>query len=893
MEYNQKAAVYHSLTVAETAAALHTDLNKGLTAKEVQNRFEKYGPNEFVQTEPKSLLAKFIDQFKNFMIIVLLIAAVISGVVGYLHGEGFTDAVIILVIVVVNAFIGLFQELKAENSLEALKKMSAPHCKVLRDGQVDEIPARDLVPGDIVVIETGDLVPADLRLAEAVNLKVQEAALTGESVPEEKFTNAIDADMSIGDRDNMGFSSSIVTYGRGAGIVTATGMDTEVGKIAAMIQAAPETQTPMQIKINQLGRFLGIVALAICVIIFLAGYFQGREIIAMFMIAVSLAAAAIPEGLPVVSTIVMAVGVQRLAKKHAIVRNLSSVETLGSCGIICSDKTGTLTQNKMTVVRLYADNQETETPQDVNEAQKQLARVMILANDAKLSQAEGRWKTTGDPTETALIDLGLKYGLDKNELEETYKRVAEVPFDSGRKMMTTVNRGADGQLTVNTKGGLDEVLECCTHIWHDGYVKPLDEDRKKAIKLTNGQMAAKALRVLAAACKDIERLPADITAATLENGLVFAGMLGMIDPPREEVKAAVATCRAAGIKPVMITGDHLITAVAIAEALDIRQPGDEVMTGRELEEISDMELEKKVSNIAVYARVSPEHKVRIVKALQASGKVVAMTGDGVNDAPALKLADIGVAMGITGTDVSKEAADVVLTDDNFATIVVAVEEGRRIYDNILKAIQFMLSTNIGEILVILVAILANWATPLLPIQILWINLVTDSFPALALSVDPAADGIMRRKPVDARKGIMRGTYMLRILLQGVMIAVLSLTAFIVGSRTSVAAGQTMTFAVLAFTQITHVLNVRTTHYSAFKHMFNNKWLWAALILVIALMLIVLEMPYLHDIFHLARLSAAQWVWVVCLSLAPLPIVEAVKWVWRFRHKAGADMTQTK
>lgn len=886
MESNNQPITYHDLSVEQTLAKLQTNLDRGLSAAEVLERREKYGPNEFAQVKRKGVLAKFIDQFKNFMIIVLLIAAVISGVVGYLHGEGFTDAIIILIIVIVNALIGLFQELKAENSLEALKKMSAPKSKVVRDGQVEVLASRELVPGDIVVIETGDLIPADLRLAEVVNLKVEEAALTGESVPEEKFTHAIDADMSVGDRDNMGFSSSIVTYGRGLGIVTATGMDTEVGKIAAMIQAAPDTKTPMQIKIDQLGRFLGITALTICVLIFLAGYFQGREVIVMFMIAVSLAAAAIPEGLPAVSTIVMAVGVQRLAKKHAIVRNLSSVETLGSCGIICSDKTGTLTQNKMTVVRLYTDNQESEPPTEPNEAQSQLMRIMILANDAKLSKQEDQWQTAGDPTETAMLDLGLKYNLNKNELDAAAKRVAEVPFDSGRKMMTTVTGDADDSMTVCTKGGLDEVLACCTHIWHDGYVKPLDEERRSAIRLANERMAAQALRVLAAAYKPIEQLPAKIEAATLEKDLVFAGMLGMIDPQREEVKAAVATCRAAGIKPVMITGDHLITAMAIAEALGIREPNDEVMTGKELERISDMELEKKASNVSVYARVSPEHKVRIVQALQALGQVVAMIGDGVNDAPALKLADIGVAMGITGTDVSKEAADVVLTDDNFATIVVAVEEGRRIYDNILKAIQFMLSTNIGEIIVIFIAIVANWATPLLPIQILWINLVTDSFPALALSVDPAADGIMQRKPVDARKGIMRGTYLVRILLQGLMIGGLSLAAFIIGSRTSVEVAQTMTFAVLAFTQITHVLNVRTAHESAFKHMFTNKWLWGALVLVIALMIVVLEVPYLHDIFHLAHLSSAQWIWVVCLSLAPLPIVEIVKLVWRVRNKSA-------
>lgn len=880
MHDENKIFTYYNLTVPETLKALNTNLETGLTANEVKARLQKYGPNEFVKVKPKSIMAKFLSQFKSFMIIVLLIAAVISGVVGYMHGEGFTDAVIILIIVIVNAFIGLFQELKAENSLEALRKMSAPKCDVIRDGQAATIEARDLVPGDIVVIETGDLIPADLRLAEVVNLKVQDAALTGESVPEEKFTKVVAKNAILGDRDNMGFSSSIVTYGRGTGIVTATGMHTEVGKIAAMLQLATKAKTPMQIKIDQLGRFLGITALAICLVIFLAGYFHGREVLAMFMIAVSLAAAAIPEGLPAVSTIVMAVGVQRLAKKNAIVRNLSSVETLGSCGVICSDKTGTLTQNKMTVARLYTNNELRDAPKEPDAAQKTLLQTMLLANDAKLSHLDDTWQTMGDPTETALLDLGLKYGLNKNELEQVFERVAEAPFDSDRKMMTTVNRDETGRLMVHTKGGLDELLACCTQIWDNGAVAPLDDKRKAAIRQVNEQMAAQAFRVLAGAYKPLTELPAEVGAKELETDLIFAGMLGMIDPPREEVKAAVATCRAAGIKPVMITGDHLITAAAIAEALGIKGADDGVMTGSELEAISDIELQKKASNIAVYARVSPEHKVRIVKALQAGNMVVAMTGDGVNDAPALKLADIGVAMGITGTDVSKEAADVILADDNFATIVTAVKEGRRIYDNILKAIQFLLSTNIGEVLVIFVAIMAGWATPLLPVQILWINLVTDSFPALALSVDPADSNIMQRRPIEANKGIMRGNYLLRIVLQGIMIAALSLTAFVIGSRTGVQTAQTMTFAVLAFTQIAHVFNVRTSTQSAFKHMFTNKLLWAAFALVLALMVVVFITPYLHGIFHLVHLNGAQWLWVACLSIAPLPIVEFVKYITR-------------
>ncbi len=867
---------FYNLTEEATEKQLDTEKERGLTPQEAKERLKTAGYNEFRKKKQKSLAVKFLEQFKSFMIIVLLIAAVISGVVGYFNGEGFTDALIILAIVIVNAVIGVVQEVKAEKSLEALEKLSAPYSKVIRGGQIETIPSREIVPGDVVVIETGDLVPADLRLTEAVNLKIEEASLTGESVPGEKRTGPIEGDVPLGDRENMAFSSTLVSYGRGKGIAVGTGMDTEVGKIAGMIQSVPDMQTPMQQRIDQLGKYLGIAALAICALIFIIGIIEGREILAMFMTAVSLAAAAIPEGLPAVSTIVLAVGVQRLAKKHAIVRKLPSVETLGSTSVICSDKTGTLTQNKMTVVRFYTDNTPQEIGESLTPAQHELLTAAILANDAKLSSNGMEWITTGDPTETAFLTLGLRFGLNKNEMEQQYRRVAEIPFDSERKMMSTVDRDGEGKLSVYTKGGLDEVLACCDRILSGGKVRPITEEDKETIRKGNTAMAESALRVLAGACRPIESLPPQIAPATLEKELIFLGMVGMIDPPRAEVKDAVLTCRRAGIKPVMITGDHKITATAIAEALDIKEKGEIVLTGSQLEKMSDEELQREVNRISVYARVSPEHKVRIVKAFQHEGAIVAMTGDGVNDAPALKLADIGLAMGITGTDVAKEAADVVLADDNFATIVTAVEEGRRIYDNILKAIQFLLSTNIGEILVIFVAIVANWATPLLPIQILWINLVTDSLPALALSVDPAEPGVMQRKPIDAARGIMTRPFLTRIVLQGIMIGGLSLTAFLIGMRTGVETAQTMTFAVLAFTQITHVLNVRSSNHSAFRNMFTNKLLWAALLVVIGLMLIVLEIPHLHDLFHLTDLTPANWAWVVGLSLAPLPIVELVK-----------------
>lgn len=874
---------YYTLSAQEIEKQFDTDPKRGLSGDEARRRLEKDGYNEFTKKKPKSITLKFIEQFKSFMIIVLLIAAVISGVVGFLHGEGFTDAIIIMAIVIINAVIGVMQEVKAEKSLEALEKLSAPFSKVVRDGQVVTVPSREIVKGDVVVIETGDLVPADMRLTDAVNLKVQEASLTGESVPSEKDTKLIDSEVTLGDRHNMAYSSTLVSYGRGRGIVVETGMTTEVGKIAGMIQSVPDVKTPLQKRIDQLGKYLGVGALAICLLIFIIGVIEGRDILLMFMTAVSLAAAAIPEGLPAVSTIVLAVGVQRLAKKNAIIRHLPSVETLGSTSVICSDKTGTLTQNRMTIMKLYADGKLTDVPLDLDPDQRRMLLSAILANDGKLSHNDGRWETAGDPTETAFIDLGLKLGLNKNELDRQYERIEEIPFDSDRKMMSTVNREGD-RLTVFVKGGMDEVLERSTHILMRGKEEPLTDHIRRSLAEANTKMAGSALRVLASAYRHIDAVPASTTPETIENHLVFAGMAGIIDPPREEVKLAVMKCREAGIKPVMITGDHLVTATAIARSLDIMEEGEIAMTGAQLEKIPDEKLAAEVGKISVYARVSPEHKVRIVRAFKENGYVVAMTGDGVNDAPALKLADIGVAMGITGTDVSKEAADVVLADDNFATIVTAVEEGRRIYDNILKAIQFLLSTNVGEVLVIFIAITANWPTPLLPIQILWINLVTDSLPALALSVDPADPDVMHRKPIPAGRSILSGSFLVRIILQGVMIGGLSLAAFRIGLQTSVEVAQTMTFAVLAFTQIMHSLNVRSARHSAFRNMFENRMLLGALAIVTAMMIAVIEIPALHEIFHLADLSTANWWWVVVLSIAPLPIVEIAKGIWRLFSK---------
>ena len=890
---------YYNLPYKAVKELLHTDTVQGLTEHEAMERLREYGYNEFKKREHTTLWQKFVAQFKSFMIIVLLIAAAISGVTGYMNGEGMTDALIILVILVANAIIGMVQESKAERSLDALERMAAPRCKVVRDGERRIIESRELVPGDIVEIETGDSIPADLRLTEAINLKVQEAALTGESVPVEKSTESIEGDASIGDRVNMAFASCSVTYGRGRGIVVATGADSEMGKIAAMIESVPEMKTPMQVRLDQLGRVLAIVSLVVCGIIFIIGLCYGRPLMEMFMTAVSLAVAAIPEGLPAVSTIVLALGVQRLAKQNAIVRNLPSVETLGSTTVICSDKTGTLTQNRMTVVETVrgasnsselSESSENSENSEPPKNPHQLIPIAVLCNDAVISREDDTVTTIGDPTETALVDLGLRFGIDKDALLAEMPRVAEVPFDSERKRMATIHRTASGRYLVAVKGGVDEVLECCTKINVDDNAQPsrktssipsftvrnISGDDIHRIFEKNEEMASKALRVLAIAYKYMDELPGDISAASIEEGLTFVGMVGMIDPPREEARLAVEQCRRAGIKPVMITGDHALTASAIATQLGIMTTGDRVLTGAEVERLSDDELREQCGSVAVFARVAPEHKVRIVKAFQQRGNVVAMTGDGVNDAPALKLADIGVAMGITGTDVAKEAADVVLADDNFATIVTSVREGRRIFDNLMKSIQFMVSTNLGEIILLLVAVLCNFDMPLLPIQLLFINLVGDSLPSLALSVDHAAKDIMERPPVKPHQGIFTRAFTTRVVLQSLIIGAASLGAYMIGMEHSIETARTMTFAVMIFSQFTMIFSIRAGRQWFTHRFFTNRWLWLTIVLVTTLTLLVMLVPAMQTLFKLTALSAPQWGMVIGLSIGVLIVSELLK-----------------
>ena len=888
---------WYQKDIEEVKKVLGTDLEKGLTENKAQELQNTKGFNELAAKKKKSLIVKFLEQFKDFMIIVLIIAAIVSGVVGVLEGEGITDTIIILVVVIVNAIIGVAQENKAEKSLEALQKLSAHASKVIRDGNLIVVPSRELVPGDIVVLDTGDFVPADLRIIEAINLKSQESALTGESVPVEKTVDAISEEAGIGDRTNMLFSSSLITYGRGKGIVVETGMNTEVGKIAQIINSSEETTTPLQEKLNKLGKTLGIAALVICVIIFIIGWLYGKEPIHMFMTAVSLAVAAIPEGLAAVSTIVLAIGVQRMVKKNAIVKKLPAVETLGSASVICSDKTGTLTQNKMTVKKVFVDNKamamENIKLVEAKSNLEKLIYIAMLCNDTKVGEDN---ELTGDPTETALVDMGMNLDLDIDKIFDI-DRLQEIPFDSVRKLMTTVHK-IDDKYLVYTKGGVDELLKICNSYVIENEVKTDLDEYKKEIYSNNEEMAKQALRVLAYGYKIIDKLPETPEEINkLESGLTFVGLTGMIDPPREEAKVAVAKCKTAGIKTVMITGDHKITATAIAKELGILENEDEAITGAELEKMSDEDLTKNIRKYSVYARVSPEHKVRIVRAWQANGEIVAMTGDGVNDAPALKNADIGCAMGMVGTDVAKEAADVILTDDNFATVVAAVEEGRRIYDNILKAIQFLLSSNVGEIIVLFVAILitpllAKWFNitnisalePLLPIHILWINLVTDSLPALALAVDPAAKNVMNRKPTKKEKGIFSKGMTWRVVYQGIMIGCLTLAAFIIGLATpnvdepqKIKIAQTMAFCVLALSELVHVYNIRDNKNSIFKTgILNNSKLILAIFASAALMLVILFVPALRNIFDIAVLPKENILETVLLVFAPVVIVEIFK-----------------
>ncbi len=871
--------------ISEILSQLNSSGSAGLSKGEVRRRLEEHGYNQLISKRKKSFLQKFFAQFKSFMIIILLIAAAISGVVGVMEGEGLLDTFVILGILIVNAFVGAYQERKAESSLEALKNLAAPITKVLRDGIITEIPTRELVPGDIVILETGAIIPADLRLIEAVNLKIQESSLTGESVPVEKHTEPLAGDeIALGDRINMAFSTGMVTYGRGRGIVIATGMQTEVGKIADMLQQTVETETPMSRRLEQLGKVLGIAALIICAVIFLVGVLYGNSILSMFMTAVSLAVAAIPEGLPAVSTVVLAIGVQRMVKRNAIIRTLPSVETLGSATVICSDKTGTLTQNKMTVVEAYVNHKRdlinrTAPATTLNAEENKLLSISVLCADAQMrTNEDGKFEFMGDPTETALLDFGILYGMYKDDLEKKYPRIAEIPFDSERKRMTTVNRVSDKSTRINVKGGLDEVLSVCDQIIVNNEVRPIRPEDTEKIRSANEAMADSALRVLSMAYRDLPETPDNVHIGELEKGLIFIGLLGMIDPARPEVLDAVAKCNTAGIRPVMITGDHKSTALAIAREIGIYRDGDLAITGAELEKLDEDKFNQKVTTYSVYARVAPEHKVRIVKAWQKHGEVVAMTGDGVNDAPALKQADIGAAMGIVGTDVAKGAADMILTDDNFATIVSAVEEGRRIYDNILKAVQFLLSTNVGEIFLLLITSILNLGVPLLPIHILWVNLVTDSLPALALSVDPPEENIMNRKPRSSKGGFMTKGMVWRVMYQGIMIGTIPLIAYIIGLHDGgEILGQTMAFATLMFAQLVHVRNLHSNTRSSFTiSPMKNKPLIFAILFSAGLALLVLLIPPISEAFSLTAMDNKHWLTVILMSFIPILVVDIFK-----------------
>ncbi|MGL9749388.1 cation-translocating P-type ATPase [Enterococcus sp. DIV0170] len=863
----------------------------GLSGEEAQKRLQEYGKNELAEGKKKSILVKFFEQFKDFMILVLLAAAIISAIVSH----EIVDSIIILLVVVINALMGVFQEAKAEQAIEALKQMSTPNANVLRDGHTLSIKSDELVPGDIVLLEAGDVVPADIRLLEAASLKIEEAALTGESVPVEKETGVLPAgDIGIGDRINMAFSNSNVTYGRGKGVVVNTGMSTEVGKIADMLAQADETETPLKNNLNDLGKFLTMAIIAIAVIMFIVGtLINGTSFVDMLLTSISLAVAAIPEGLPAIVTIILALGTQVMAKRNSVIRKLPAVETLGSTDIIASDKTGTLTLNQMTVEKVYDNFQQKDAKQKIGSDNLTL-KIMNYANDTKIAQ-DGT--LIGDPTETALVQFGIDQHFDLKERLEQEPRVAELPFDSDRKLMSTVHQLANGKYLVAVKGAPDVLIQRTNRAFADEQEIPLTEKQKQEILFNNTDMAKQALRVLAMGFKVLDDYPQELTSEVLENELCFAGLVGMIDPERKEAAEAVWMAKEAGIRPIMITGDHRDTAEAIAVRLGIIHAGNSnaVLTGAELNEMSDEEFAKQVYNYSVYARVSPEHKVRIVKAWQQEGKVVAMTGDGVNDAPSLKQADIGIGMGISGTEVSKGASDMVLADDNFATIVVAVEEGRKVFSNIQKTVQYLLAANLGEVLTLFIATLFAWDT-LLPIHLLWINLVTDTFPAIALGMEPAEKDLMSHKPRGRSSNLFSGGVFSSIIYQGILEGGITLfvywfaiqnpahTALNMPGLSAQALYQlqhadalTMCFATLGFMQLFHAFNVKSVKQSIFKvGPFQNKTFNWAILLSFALMGVIILVPGLNDIFRVASLNGMQWGVVATASFSIIPIVEVVK-----------------
>lgn len=882
---------WHHLTVAEAAKTLHVNIEKGLSQKEAEKRQKKFGKNKLEDKKPKPLLFRFLEQFKDFMILILLLAALVSFFVSYLEGKmDFTDPLIIFCIIFLNALLGTLQEVRAEKSLSALKKMAAPTAKVLRNGNVSIIAAKDLVPGDIIYLETGYFVPADARLCESIDLKVEESSLTGESHPVKKNAHSVLPDETIvSDRDNMVLATSVITYGRGKGIVVDIGMNTQVGKIARFIMEDEAPETPLQKRLDHTGKRLGIASLCICFLIFCIGIFKQHPIFDMFMTSVSLAVAAIPEGLPAIVTIMLSLGVQRMAKKHTVIRKLPAVETLGSATVICSDKTGTLTENKMTVTQIAsADGFEKEH----TTFQKNILILSCLCNNAFLQKNKKEWIIRGEPTEQALVSAANDCHLQKPKLDLLFPRIFEIPFDSKRKRMTTVHKYSKSDLldlplqTTEkknylsiTKGAPDFLLPCCRYYYQHGKIVPLTAQQRNAIMKINQEMASHALRIIAVAFQMVAH---PVGNSTLEENLIFVGLLGMIDPPRKEVASAVLTCKIAGITPMMITGDHILTACAIAKDLGILEQETQAITGKELAQYDDRTLQQRIKQYRVFARVTPEHKMKIVKALQANGEIVAMTGDGVNDAPALKIADIGCAMGLSGTDVAKSAADMILTDDNFATIVAAIKEGRGIYDNIKKAIHFLLSSNIGEIITIFFAILLGLPSPLIAVQLLWVNLVTDSLPAIALGVEPAEKNIMRRKPISPKKGFFSDGLAFQIFFEGMMIGMLSLFAFLIGLNwydhtvENPIYARTMAFCVLSLSELFHAFNMRSNRSLLEIGLLGNWKLLLSFFIGSFLQIGAVSISTFHAIFEVCALQPIQWIIVFILAIFPIFIVELQK-----------------
>ena len=866
---------------------LNVDPKEGLSTEEVKKRLEKYGYNKLKSKAKKSLLELFIAQLKDVLIYVLIGAAVVNVIA---HGlEGITDAIIILLVVFINAIVGVVQESKAEKALEALQQMTTPKSLVRRNGEVVEVSSEELVPGDILTIDAGRFIPADARLIETVNLQIEESALTGESLPSEKNADFITSDekIGVGDKENMVFMSTMATYGRGEAVIVGTAMETEIGKIAKILDEDNENLTPLQIKLDELGKSLGYMALVICFVIFIIGLIQGRPVLEMFMTAISLAVAAIPEGLVAIVAIVLSIGVTRMSKIHAIVRKLPAVETLGAVNIICSDKTGTLTQNKMTVVKTYTLNNLKDVPATgrnfvADKDEKELIKSFVLCSDASIDSGQD----VGDPTEVALIVLGDKYNLTKRALNEEYPRVGENPFDSDRKLMSTLNK-ENGKYRVHTKGAIDNILVRANKVLVNGNIIELTEEIRNTILNEAEKMSNSALRVLGVAFKNVDD---EIAVEEMEKDLVVVGIVGMIDPPRMEVKDSIIEAKKAGITPVMITGDHKNTAVAIAKELGIATDISQSLTGAEIDELSDEQFTKNINKYRVFARVSPEHKVKIVKAFKEQGNIVSMTGDGVNDAPSLKFADIGVAMGITGTDVSKGASDMILTDDNFTTIVHAIEEGRNIYNNIKKTIMFLLSCNLGEVICVFLATLFNWQLPLVAIQLLWVNLVTDTLPAISLGVDPGDKDVMSRKPRNPKESFFAGGAGMRAVVGGTLIGILTLIAFYLGwkyhgldGEEAVTYGRTMAFIVLTFSQLFYSLTMRNTKKTIFEvGFFGNKFLIVSIIVGILLQVGLININAIATIFKVTALKLVDWDIVIVLSLIPVTINEFIKIGTRIR-----------